>query len=377
MSKNRILFLAADPTDSTRLRLGQELRVVKEKLQLSKLRDDFLLDSRESVRAEDITQAILDFEPQIVHFSGHGMVTGELCFEDILGKIQPVSPIALANLFELVAKQVDCVVLNACHSEIQAKAIAEHIPFVVGMNQAIGDRAAITFATGFYKALGAGRSFEDAYKFACVEIQLEGIPENLTPVLVKQKRTKPDEFTDYSIVIDGIFLENAVVQTQAAYRKIYPDKILRKPSIDDIVEQFLKYASIKRKERVNCYLIYSSDFDLESIVDIGEVEEEDFLMGERSSSVGSNYNLFKLKTQDIVFFKVSDQLERIVNVENVLLVADDFAYVPYLQNLKDKGIEIIVFQNSENSGSRMHHRFKWADIVYPLALAMGLDGHEL
>lgn len=32
------------------------------------------------------------------------------------------------------------------------------------MSQAIGDRAAIEFTVGFYDALGAGRSFEDAYK---------------------------------------------------------------------------------------------------------------------------------------------------------------------------------------------------------------------
>jgi hypothetical protein len=190
MSKIRILFLAADPTDSSRLRLGQELRDIREKLQLSKLRDNFLLEARESTRPGDITQAILDIEPQLVHFSGHGMSTGELCFEDILGKTQPVSPTALASLFELVAEQVNCVVLNACYSEVQAKAIAEHIPFVIGMNQAIGDRAAITFATGFYKALGAGRLFEDAYKFARVEIQLQGIPEHLTPVFFKAKQDK-------------------------------------------------------------------------------------------------------------------------------------------------------------------------------------------
>jgi hypothetical protein len=189
MDKVKVLFLAADPSDSARLRLGQELRDIRDNLQRSKQRDNFLLESRESVRPGDITQAIFDVEPQIVHFSGHGKSTGELCFEDILGKTQPVKPDALASLFELFTEQVSCVVLNACHSENQAKAIAEYIPFVLGMHQAIGDKAAITFAVGFYKALGAGRSFEDAYKFARVEIQLEGIPEHLTPVLYVKKKT--------------------------------------------------------------------------------------------------------------------------------------------------------------------------------------------
>jgi hypothetical protein len=184
--KVKILFFTSDPSDASRLRLGQELRDIREKLQISKERDCFLLESREAVRPGDITQAILDIEPQIVHFSGHGTSAGELCFEDAMGKVKPVNSEALSSLFELVASQIDCVVLNACYSETQAIAISNHIPYVIGMNQAISDRAAITFSIGFYKAIGAKRSFEDAYKFGCLEIQLESIPENLIPVLHKK-----------------------------------------------------------------------------------------------------------------------------------------------------------------------------------------------
>jgi hypothetical protein len=43
-------------------------------------------------------------------------------------------------------------VLNACYSEIQANAIVQHIDYVIGMSQAIGDTAAIKFAMGFYDA---------------------------------------------------------------------------------------------------------------------------------------------------------------------------------------------------------------------------------
>ncbi|KAB8334299.1 CHAT domain-containing protein [Scytonema tolypothrichoides VB-61278] len=185
----KILFLTSDPSNASRLRLGQELRDIQQRLQLAKQREKFVLEQRVSVRPADISQAILDIEPHIVHFSGHGTDTGELCFEDELGKIQPVIPEALAALFALVNEQVNCVVLNACYSETQAKAIAKHIDFVIGMNQAIGDQAAIAFAVGFYKALGANRSIEKAYRFGCVEIQLQGIPEHLTPVLYEKKNT--------------------------------------------------------------------------------------------------------------------------------------------------------------------------------------------
>jgi hypothetical protein len=183
-----ILFLAADPTNATRLRLGEELREIQEKLQLARLRDRFDLQQRWSVRPADISQALLDVQPRIVHFSGHGTSAGALCFENQPGKALPVEPEATAALFAQFADQVQCVVLNACYSEFQANAIAEHIGYVIGMNQAIGDKAAIAFAIGFYQALGAGRTIEDAYQLGCVQIRLQGIPEHLTPVLIKKAR---------------------------------------------------------------------------------------------------------------------------------------------------------------------------------------------
>ncbi len=178
-----VLFLAADPTEASRLRLGEELREIQEKLQLAKLREQFALDQRMSVRPVDLSQALLDVQPQIVHFSGHGTTTGALCFEDQKGQTHPIQADALAALFEQFTDQVDCVVLNACYSEIQANAIAEHIEYVIGMNQAIGDKAAIAFSIGFYQALGAGRTVEEAFQLGCVQIRLQSIPEHLTPVL--------------------------------------------------------------------------------------------------------------------------------------------------------------------------------------------------
>jgi len=134
---------------------------------------------------------LLDLQPQILHFSGHGIDTGALCFENQFGQIDPISPDALAALFEQFEDQVQCVLLNACYSEIQAVAIAEHVDYVIGMSQAIGDKAAIAFAIGFYQALGAGRTIEGAYKLGCVQIRLQGIPEHLTPVLVRRGQVQP------------------------------------------------------------------------------------------------------------------------------------------------------------------------------------------
>ncbi|MBW4451023.1 MAG: CHAT domain-containing protein [Spirirestis rafaelensis WJT71-NPBG6] len=181
-----ILILAANPKTTSRLRLDEEVREIDAGLQRAKKREFFDLKQRSAVRVQDVYQSLLDFKPQIVHFSGHGAGDDGLELEDEIGKMRLVSTEALARLFELFASDVECVVLNACYSEVQAIAIAQHIPCVIGMNKEIGDKAAIKFATGFYSALGAGESVEFAYRLGCNVIQLDGISEHLTPVLKKK-----------------------------------------------------------------------------------------------------------------------------------------------------------------------------------------------
>jgi hypothetical protein len=182
-SQIRILFLASEPNDTPRLRVQEELRDIQQRLLSSPERERFSLHYAFSARPTDISQAILNFQPQIIHFSGHGASTGELCFENDLGKRQLVEPQDLAELFRNVADIVECVLLNACYSDIQARAIAEHIPYVIGMERAIGDRVAIAFAVGFYTALGGNRPYEDAHELGCTQIKLAGFSPESIPVL--------------------------------------------------------------------------------------------------------------------------------------------------------------------------------------------------
>lgn len=189
----KLLILAANPTNTNRLRLEEELRDIDEGLHRAQHRDRFTLTQRLAVRPRDIQRAMLDETPQIVHFSGHGQGQEGLVFEDETGQAKLVSGVALADLFALFADPAEfpdpihCVVLNGCYSQVQAEAIAEHVPYVIGMTQAIGDRAAIEFAVGFYDALGAGRSIEFAFKLGCAAISLAGKPESATPVLIHKK----------------------------------------------------------------------------------------------------------------------------------------------------------------------------------------------
>jgi hypothetical protein len=181
-----VLILAANPRGSSPLRLDEEVREIDSGLQRSRKCDRFKLIQKWAVRSIDVRRALLDYRPQIVHFCGHGVGVEGLALEDEAGNVQLVRAEALAGLFKLFAAQLECVLLNACYSEVQANAISQYINYVVGMNQAIGDQAAIKFAQGFYDALGAGESLEFAYSLGCNAIEMEGIPEHLTPVIKKK-----------------------------------------------------------------------------------------------------------------------------------------------------------------------------------------------
>ncbi len=113
-----ILVLAVNPQDTSRLRLDQEVREISNGLQRAQRRDEFILKQQWAVRPIDIRRAMLDYKPNIVHFCGHGAGVDGIAFENISGNSSIVKTEALAELFGLFSDTVECVLLNACYSEI-------------------------------------------------------------------------------------------------------------------------------------------------------------------------------------------------------------------------------------------------------------------
>jgi hypothetical protein len=184
-SKDKILFLTSNPSDTSKLRIDKEARDIEEGLRRSSKRDSFEFEIRLATRARDLSRAILDENPQILHFSGHGTTEG-IVLEDENGTSKMVTTEAIGSLFSLFGNTIKCVILNSCYSENQATEISKHIPFVIGMAKAVPDDTAISFATSFYDAIGAGRDIEFAFRFAVTNINLEGLNGNEIPVLLKK-----------------------------------------------------------------------------------------------------------------------------------------------------------------------------------------------
>lgn len=190
--KIRILFLTANPSDTSRLRLDQESRAIDQALRRAQFRDKFEFNQYQALRLSDLQECLLRFAPHIIHFSGHGAGDGRLILEDASGKGRPVSERALVGLFQNLRDNIRCVVLNACYSESQAKAIAQNVDCVVGMSEAIGDESAVSFSSAFYQALAYGRDVATAFNLGCIQIDLDNLHDEDIPTLIANRVAPQD-----------------------------------------------------------------------------------------------------------------------------------------------------------------------------------------
>lgn len=204
MTKIKVLFLAANPLETKQLQLDEEIREITRSIRESKHRDLLEIIPLFAVRTCDLLQGLLEHKPHIVHFSGHGSTVGELMVVENPGQAKPISKDALTSLFDTLRDNIRVVLLNACHTQIQADAISCSIDCTIGMNKAIGDRAAIVFAASFYGAIGFGRSLEEAFNIGKASLLLEGIPEHETPALSMRGDVKASEIVLISPTINEI-----------------------------------------------------------------------------------------------------------------------------------------------------------------------------
>jgi tetratricopeptide (TPR) repeat protein len=157
-----------------------------------------------------------------LHFSGHGAGEQGLLFvsDESAGaiyrseggevrsrstnsdeiKFVPAQP--LANLLQLCEEHLECVVLNACYSDVQGNAISANIPFTIGMRDVVEDNVAIKFSQGFYDAIGAGKSYEMAFKWGKVAIEFDLANNEASQILVLRK--KGESFSQFSPVVTMI-----------------------------------------------------------------------------------------------------------------------------------------------------------------------------
>ncbi|MEZ4988271.1 MAG: CHAT domain-containing protein [Saprospiraceae bacterium] len=209
----KILFLAANPSDTARLQLTTEHSRIATKLQEALEPERFPLKFYQAVTPSQFQEYLFLEKPDIVHFSGHGDRSRPdvaKVFEESRGmgreaddmpaKAQEpeesgiylldeeqrhahfVNSSFLSRIFKTMVERqgipIKVVVFNACHSSAQAEAVSRHVPYVVGTSWSVGDRAAIAFASGFYFGIARGMDIEDAVDFGINQALAFNEPED-------------------------------------------------------------------------------------------------------------------------------------------------------------------------------------------------------
>ena len=206
---SRILLLAANPGETTRLSVAVEAREVEQALHRGRFHDRFELIHAPATRLQDIPSLLDRWQPRIVHFAGHGSESREeLVFHDGQDRAIPARVDLIAQLLE----RSDGVVLNACYSARQAEAIAFLGPWAIGTPMMIEDREAKVLARCFYEKLANGCDVDEAFHGAAIQVGLEGRPRSeVLPQFFPGAR---------SLSIASIYpLTNALVQLYARSRR--------------------------------------------------------------------------------------------------------------------------------------------------------------
>ena len=200
---NVILFLAANPSGTSRLAFDEECAAIERELRMTDGRDDFDFRSKWAVTADEMMRHLNELCPMVIHFSGHGYsgttgwsstsrrhvqmvdsddeIGGGIYLQDEYGNPQIVTARALKMMIKAAAASARVVVLNACYSSLQANALRTIVDCVVGMTGAIRDDAARSFAVGFYRALGNRRSVGNAVEQAVATLAAKQLPDEHLP----------------------------------------------------------------------------------------------------------------------------------------------------------------------------------------------------
>lgn len=211
-SQKKVLFLASNPTKTAKKQLSQEHSTISQQLQDS----PFYPKIEKAVTFSNMQKFILEEKPAIIHFSGHGTMLDDDVITALKNAGQPVGqpgehfdtgifllsedlrqPFLLKtdvirhffkSMIQIQNIPLETVIFNSCHSEIQAAAIAEFVPNVVGTSYSVIDDAAIAFSSGFYLGLAVGQNILQSVNLGMSNAMSKGVPPDRFVLFQEGKR---------------------------------------------------------------------------------------------------------------------------------------------------------------------------------------------
>ncbi|MER5865553.1 hypothetical protein [Kitasatospora sp. NPDC002040] len=149
------------------LRLDEELRNIQQALRGARYRAALRIRVVPAARLEDLTGALREEIPTVLHVSGRADGNGNLLFATDDGGHAPLHSPGLLKLIDgFATPDLLAVVLNTCHSAPLATELAERVGCAIGTDGLLDDTDAARFASEFYRNIGAGQSVGQAHLLA-------------------------------------------------------------------------------------------------------------------------------------------------------------------------------------------------------------------
>jgi len=184
----KILFITASPDNEIPIGYESEYKVLKEAIKNSPNADKIKLEFIPAVNHQEIFNAFMDYQPNIIHFAAHGSGTGNLLIEDSeheKGILYEKGKMDL--LLRNMSINVECIVLSSCFSDNAIRVIHDQVEYIVSSPGYQYELEAVIFAREFYKHVCNFSSFFEAYRMAILSLGTNSIAPRGLPSLSGKK----------------------------------------------------------------------------------------------------------------------------------------------------------------------------------------------
>ncbi|MNZ37710.1 hypothetical protein D3C78_551670 [compost metagenome] len=171
-----------------------------------------------------------------------------------------------------------------------------------------------------------------------------------------------------TLIVDEGFIHLAIKKGMETYKRIYPDRILNKPAVNEVIRSILSvYDNYQSADTmVHCHVFADENKHNSHEPSCIKLYTDDDI----------EIKIYRLYTRNSISSEILEYLERVINVENVMLAVDDYKYADHLNILKSKGIDVRIVQFASYDGRQVFTEHMWGDVIYAVAHAMGIGRTE-
>lgn len=190
----RIALLVTNPDSSAPLQTMIEARDIQKAIRGTPNANRFDIRVVLAPTFADLIDELNQYDPQILHFSGHGG-GGSLLLDnaragDDGGDVLDFDMVA--RLLGATAAKVRLLVLAACDTVTGAESLVASKRSVVAMSDSIDDEAACAFSAQFYRSIASGATVAHSLEQAKLLLEQQGYEDADLPNLISEHQEDGD-----------------------------------------------------------------------------------------------------------------------------------------------------------------------------------------